>query len=92
MMLHLQLQDEIALANNIMKYVNNHPGNFYSWTVPFILGFMQASMIGLLEVVNLINICAQTDVMDIVMNYVAMAVVADFDDLFYEATKRSGEL
>eukprot|EP00352_Strombidinopsis_acuminata_P000556 CAMPEP_0176347296 /NCGR_PEP_ID=MMETSP0126-20121128/6939_1 /TAXON_ID=141414 ORGANISM="Strombidinopsis acuminatum, Strain SPMC142" /NCGR_SAMPLE_ID=MMETSP0126 /ASSEMBLY_ACC=CAM_ASM_000229 /LENGTH=59 /DNA_ID=CAMNT_0017695377 /DNA_START=1633 /DNA_END=1812 /DNA_ORIENTATION=- len=30
--------------------------------------------------------------MDIVMNYVALAVIADFDDIFVMATQRSGVL
>lgn len=85
-MLHLQLQDEFKQGNLIMKYVNNHPEKFQSWTIPFVLGFMQSSMIVLIEVVNLINICAQIAVMDIVMNYVALAVIADFDDFFVMAT------
>ena len=86
MMLHLQLQDEFKEGNQIMKYVNNHPERFQSWLVPFVLGFMQSSMIVLIEVVNLVNICAQIEVMDIVMNYVALAVVADFDDIFVMST------
>jgi len=49
-------------------------------------------MIIFIELVNLINICAQLQVIDIVMNYVALAVVASFDDFFYAATMRSSEL
>lgn len=73
-----------------MKYTNNHPEKFKSWIIPFGLGLMQSSMILLIELVNLINICAQENIMDAVMNYVALAVIADFDDIFVMATQRNG--
>mmetsp|Transcript_31940 Transcript_31940/g.43214 ORF Transcript_31940/g.43214 Transcript_31940/m.43214 type:complete len:151 (+) Transcript_31940:1367-1819(+) len=88
MMLHLQLQDELKQGLQIMKFTNNHPEQFQNWWIPFILGFMQSQMVTIIEVVNLINICANNNIMDIVMNYVALAVVADFDDYIFEAVSR----
>lgn len=49
---------------------------------------MQTTMVTIIELVNLINICANNNIMDIVMNYVALAVVADFDDYIFEAVSR----
>jgi len=71
-----------------MKFTNNHPEQFHNWWIPFILGFMQTQMVTIIELVNLINICANNNIMDIVMNYVALAVVADFDDYIFEAVSR----
>lgn len=82
-MLHLQLQDEIKQGLEIMKFANNHHEVFCNWWIPFFLGFLQAQMVALIELVNLINICAQNNIMDVVMNYVALAVVADFDDFIF---------
>ena len=49
-------------------------------------------MVTIIELVNLINICAQNNIMDIVMNYVALAVVAEFDDYIFEALKRGDNM
>ena len=53
------------------------------WVYPFLFGFMQASMVFIIELVNLVNISAQVEIMDTIMNYVALAVVAEFDDVFF---------
>jgi len=92
LMLHLQLQDELKQGLEIMKYTNNHPHKFSNWVVPFGLGFLQTSMVGLIELVNLVYICANRSIMNIVMNYVALAVVADFDDYIFEAIKRGNKI
>lgn len=75
-----------------MKYSNNHSTKFTQWYIPFILGLLQAQMVTIIELVNLINICAQNNIMDIVMNYVALAVVAEFDDYIFEAVKRGDKM
>jgi len=49
-------------------------------------------MVALIELVNLINICAQSNIMDVVMNYVALAVIADFDDFIFQAVKRGDKV
>lgn len=92
LMLHLQLQDEIKQGLEIMKFANNHHEVFSNWWIPFFLGFLQAQMVALIELVNLINICAQNNIMDVVMNYVALAVVADFDDFIFQAVKRGDKM
>lgn len=75
-----------------MKYSNNHSSKFTQWYIPFMLGLLQAQMVTIIELVNLINICAQNNIMDIVMNYVALAVVAEFDDYIFEAVKRGDKM
>eukprot|EP00352_Strombidinopsis_acuminata_P008093 CAMPEP_0176363014 /NCGR_PEP_ID=MMETSP0126-20121128/18819_1 /TAXON_ID=141414 ORGANISM="Strombidinopsis acuminatum, Strain SPMC142" /NCGR_SAMPLE_ID=MMETSP0126 /ASSEMBLY_ACC=CAM_ASM_000229 /LENGTH=134 /DNA_ID=CAMNT_0017719137 /DNA_START=1548 /DNA_END=1952 /DNA_ORIENTATION=+ len=49
-------------------------------------------MVFLIEFVNLVNICANTTIINIVMNYVALAVVAEFDDYIYSAIKRGDKM
>ena len=71
-----------------MKYATNHPwkfddngGMFIAW----LAGFLQASMILVVESVNYVALITNTTHMDIVMNFLALAVIADFDDFFYGA-------
>ena len=71
-----------------MKYATNHPwkfddngGMFLAW----LAGFLQASMILVVESVNYVALITNTTHIDIVMNFLALAVIADFDDFFYGA-------
>ena len=36
------------------------------------------------EVINFINLLLTNQVLDIVMNFLALVVIAEFDDFFYE--------
>ena len=71
-----------------MKYAVNHPwkfddngGMFLAW----LSGFLQASMILVVESVNYVALITNTTHIDVVMNFLALAVIADFDDFFYGA-------
>jgi len=77
-----------------MKYANNHPDKFADgkWWIPFAAGLMQTTMVFAIETVNLINICAQVTIIEIVSNYVVFAVVADFDDLICNAITRNDKI
>jgi len=53
---------------------------------------MQTIMVVAIETVNLVNICAQTDIIEVVMNFVALAIVADFDDFVCKAITRNDKI
>lgn len=42
-------------------------------------------MIILVEIVNMALLLAQNSITNVVLNFMAVAVIADFDDLFYGA-------
>jgi len=46
---------------------------------------MQALMVVTIEIINLFNICTLATTTEIVCNYVALAIVADFDDFVFKA-------
>jgi len=68
-----------------MKYALNHPYKFVSWQVAFTTGFLQVIMVLLVEGINFVVIQASASVLDVVMNFLALAVIADFDNLFYSS-------
>jgi len=49
-------------------------------------------MIVFLEFVNLMNICAQVENVEIVMNFIALTVIAEFDNFIYTAAARNNKL
>ena len=68
-----------------MKYAINHSWKFEDYKIAFMSGFMQAFMVVLVESVNFMAILTTSAIIDIVMNFLALVVIAEFDDFFYAA-------
>lgn len=83
--LHLALLDEVRRSINNIKYSINHPYMFHSWPIAYMVGYMQASATILVESISIIVICLQEAPMAIVFNFIALSVIADFDDYIYES-------
>lgn len=83
--LHMSLQGEFYQGLTCMKYAVNHPRTFQNYQVAFFGGLLQASMVILVELVNFVVIQASSSILDVVMNFLALAVIADFDDFFYSS-------
>ena len=91
MVMHVSLSDSLAQGMRMMKYSVNHPWKFYNWKLAFLPGFLQTVSIMLVETVNIIAILSQGDVLDIVMNFMALVVISDFGQLFYNAHSTNSE-
>lgn len=68
-----------------MKFAVNHPWKFENYRIAFLSGFLQGIMILVVESVNYIALITNLSHLDIVMNFLALVVIADFDDFFYNA-------
>ena len=71
-----------------MKFAINHsyrfkPGNGYA--VAYMSGFLQATMIFSVEIVNIISILSYKDTLNVVIAFLALAIVAQFDNFFYDS-------
>ena len=83
--MHIKLAPELNQAMNIMKYSVNHSWKFDYYRIAFFAGFLQAIMVISVEVINFVNLLLTNQILEIVMNFLALAVIADFDDFFYNA-------
>ena len=66
----------------LMKYATNHPWKFRSKYTGWLVGFCQFLMVISVEAINLVVIISNETVMDIIMNFLALVIIADFDDYF----------
>lgn len=66
----------------MMKYATNHPWKFRSIYPAWLVGFTQFFMVISVEAINLIVLISNETVMDIIMNFLALVIIADFDDYF----------
>ena len=65
-----------------MKYANNHPWKFRSWKWAYFIGFAQLLMVISVEFINLILICENDTVMSIIMDFLALVIISDFDEYY----------
>ena len=71
----------------MMKYALNHPYRFSSYWLAFFAGLLQVvSSVGI-ELCNLLVICCVGDALGIVSNFVALVIVAEFDNHVYQSMK-----
>ena len=81
--LHMSLIDEVSSGLNFMKYSVNHPYKFNHFLMPWSVGFMQfASAIGV-ETSNIGVLCCALDPINLVFNFIALAIVAEFDNYVF---------
>ena len=81
--LHMQLLYELSSGMNNMKFALNHDYRFESPNYAFLAGFMQAFSIFMIEFVNFIVILTSNTYLNVVMNFMALAIIAVFDDAFF---------
>jgi len=85
--LHMSLQDELKQGMLFMKYAVNHPKFFRSPSVAFTSGLIQTLVVMLVEMANIIVILAAPDVIEVILNFIAIAIIADFDDFVFTVIK-----
>ena len=49
----------------------------------YFVGFLQASVIILVETVNLAVLLTNNTILDIIMNFLALVIISEFDDYFF---------
>jgi hypothetical protein len=68
-----------------MKFANNHAYRFENYTIAWLAGCMQMIMIVTVEMVNFLVILNSNSILDVMMNFMALAIIAEFDDFFFSA-------
>ena len=92
MFLHVSMADEAKQGFNMMKYAMNHMWKFKSWKTAFMIGFVQMCILILLEAVNLIILMTNDTVIGLIMNFLALVIISQFDDYFFVRREPVGEL
>ncbi len=67
-----------------MKYSINHPWKFTSWWGAFNVGLWQFCILVLVEFVSLMVLLLQDSVLDVLMNFLALTIITEFDDYLFQ--------
>ena len=81
--LHVAMKDEADLGFKIMKYSINHPWKFDNWWSAFMVGFYQFTILVMVEFVSMMVLLLQQSVLDVLMNFLALTVLTEFDDYLF---------
>lgn len=81
--LHMMLQGELISGLNNMKFALNHYYRFENPWMAYLAGFLQAVSIFVIEIVNFFVILTSQSYLEVVMNFMALAIISEFDNAFY---------
>ena len=84
-LLHIGLMDEFRVGMNLMKYVLNHSYRFEEWGTAYCACLFKVVAIVTTEVVCILVVCISIAPMAIVYNFIALAIIADFDNYIFES-------
>lgn len=70
-----------------MRYVNNHGNEFVDVRTPYAISLMQFSASLFTEIANICLICGQSTTMDVIMNFIALGIIAEIDDYYASSIK-----
>ena len=87
LVLHMTLQHELKTGMNMMKFALNHEFMFTNYKAAFFCGFVKAISIILVEFVNLLLILCNDSIVEIVLNFVALTIIAEFDDYYFSSLR-----
>ena len=82
--LHIILIDEIKQGFEKMNYANNHWWKFRNWWRAYFTGFCQMFIVIQVELVNLAILNTNQSILDIIMNFLALVVLSEFDNFFFK--------
>lgn len=85
--LHLSLIDTTFNYLNMMKFVTNHPYKFQSPEQTFFSSVTQFFVAVLIEMTNSMVLLCTPSSLELVSNFVALVIVAEFDKFVYASMK-----
>ena len=66
----------------MMKFTMNHYTRFTTRFLPYLIGFLQVIASLWIEFINIFILLSNESVMDVVMNFLALNVILEFDNYY----------
>lgn len=84
-MMHVAMMSELNEGMAKMKYCVNHSYRFRHGPLAFLVGLAQVFSVVLITLLNYYVIIARSnEVIDVVKDFLAMMVITEFDNFFYQ--------
>lgn len=85
LIMQVKMSKELKEGLTKMKYCLNHTWKFQKPIQAFLAGLLQTSMIMFVVILNYFAILLEENPIEIVMNFLALMVISELDDYFFEA-------
>lgn len=70
-----------------MKFSLNHTYQFQHFEIAYLSGFLQFTSCISVEFASIGIVCSANDTIDIVFNFIALAIIAEFDNFVFDSLK-----
>lgn len=87
-LIHFQFQTKVTSSYDRMKFVATHHNKFAFPYLSFTFAALHFIVNIFIEIVNIWNLTYIGEIMDLVINYVALGCIAEFDENFLEMYKQ----
>ena len=87
--LHQILTEETKQGFAMMKFANNHWWKFDNWFAAYMVGMTQMLYVVLVEMVNIIILTTNVTMLDVIMNFLALVVLTEFDNFYFRSVART---
>ena len=81
-LLHMQLQGETAQAASMLLYYIKFHDNFFHKGQVAAVPLMQMSMVIVVEVICILEVCVSSTVIAVLFNFIALGIIAQIDDIY----------
>lgn len=85
--IHWQIQSKIRQALDSMKFALNHSYRFHNARPAFVVGLMQLTVMVFIEFINFLSLLTTTNLFEILRDFTALMIIADFDVLLYSSLR-----
>lgn len=85
--LHLSLNQKIKSLLDLTKFFCNHSKMFDKWALLFFACLLKGLLLWLVQIVNILLIICAHDVRTVVLNFMVMNAIAEFDSYYFKLMK-----
>ena len=86
LIMHIYVLDEIQNGMKMMKYAMNHWWKFKYPGYAYLAGFLQCIAMYFIVILNMVVVMNSVNIIEIVKDMFALAIISEFDDFFAYGT------
>ena len=83
--LHISVQPKVYESMERLEYVRNNPHRFEQQTIPIVVCYLKLFIEFALQIISLLNFIRYDDALEVVFNYLALEVIIQLDEIYYES-------
>lgn len=87
LILHVTMQPKVDEAIQRLIYLRSHPHKFQNINIVILISYMKLTVEFATELICLMLTSTYPNSIEVVMNYIALAVISELDEVYYNSIK-----